>query len=179
MFLCNVSNPAQNRAPRPAMINWSERRNARRSLSTPAAYPCDRTVPEQWEKERRWIDGTRFSSVPQSAAQTSSFHHCVVWEAVGETKATGAGVPVAKDVSVLRVNHFTRQNVLLRVWEYAQPSLAVQFMRRPDPTLSVTELRTCHSGEMHKRPLLRIVNAMAKNFMGDRSNKSNGKQLSW
>ena len=28
------------------------------------------------------------------------------------------------------------------------------------------------SGQMHKRPLLRIGNAMAKNFMGDRGNIS-------
>ena len=73
-FSCNVSNPAQNRPPWPVMVNCLEMRNARRASIAPGRL-CHRIVLEQWEKERRWIDGTRHSSVAQSAPQTASFHH--------------------------------------------------------------------------------------------------------
>jgi hypothetical protein len=80
---------------------------------SPAAYPCGGTVSDQrGERAKVNRDGTRSSSVPQSAPQAVGFHHRLAREVAGDPDTAGPGSPIAKDVPVLRVNHVTPQAIL-------------------------------------------------------------------
>jgi hypothetical protein len=48
---------------------------------------------------------------------------CFLWEAAGDSYAPGPGGPIAKDVSVLQVNHTTLQDVLPRGRQVSRASL--------------------------------------------------------
>ena len=57
------------------------------------------------KKERRPIDATHRSFVPESVAQAARFHHKLTAEPAGRTCSSGLGDPVAENVSILRVDH--------------------------------------------------------------------------
>lgn len=83
-----------------------------------ATYPSQNGTRRR-EKERRWLNGTRPSSVPQSTAQAVGFHYRLVWEVPGDAYAPGPGSPIAENVPILRLDHLALQTFVFGVWEIA------------------------------------------------------------
>jgi len=118
MFPCNVSNPAQNR-PRGAVMLKLAGDARRKTIVRILRQPGPRTKSPSRGEKRRWIDGNRPWSVPQSAPQEAGTHFGFVEEASRRTYAACPGSPIAKDVSILRVNHAAQKDMLPRVREVA------------------------------------------------------------
>lgn len=115
-FSANVSNPAQKRPGRSVMLNCL--RGQGETLFGHSGARGTQQSPINRESAR--VNGTRQSSVPQSAPQAAGFHCWSVRENAGGTCTAGAGSTIAKDVSVLRLNHFPFQELLPGVWKAAR-----------------------------------------------------------
>lgn len=115
----NVSNPAQNF-----------------SVSTCHDSPCrDAKCLELLDVSGRLLvarksqgrfDGTHASPLAQSDPPTASLHCGLVRKAVGDTDTPSPGSPLAKNVSVLRVNHASLQDILPGVRQVSQSGLGCQ-----------------------------------------------------
>src|SRR6266550_621510 len=104
LFFGNVSNPAQ---------------------ISPASA-CHAVELEKFRamgERAKVTDGTRLSSVPQSAPPTAGIHWECLWEAVNDTYTADSRRPIAKDVPVLRSDHAPPQDLLPGMWQVSQTSL--------------------------------------------------------
>jgi hypothetical protein len=77
-------------------------------------------------KSQGRFDGTRTSPLAQSDPPTASLHCGLVRKAAGDTDTTGPGSPLAKNVSVLRVNNASLQDILPGVRQVSQSGLGCQ-----------------------------------------------------
>jgi hypothetical protein len=63
-------------------------------------------------KSQGRFDGTRASPLAQSGSSTARLRGGLVWQGASDTDTPGPGSPLTKNVSVLRVNHASLQDVL-------------------------------------------------------------------
>jgi hypothetical protein len=77
-------------------------------------------------KSQGRFDGTHASPLAQSDPPTANLHCGLVRKAAGDTDTTGPGSPLAKNVSVLRVNNASLQDILPGVRQVSQSGLGCQ-----------------------------------------------------
>jgi hypothetical protein len=72
------------------------------------------------------MDGACASTLSQSGSPTAGFHCGLVGETASDTDTPGPRSPIAKNVSVLRVNHATPQDLLPGVRQGSQSRLGLR-----------------------------------------------------
>ena len=84
-------------------------------------------VAYEWRKRARGrFDGTRAAPLAQSGPPTANLHCGLVRKAAGDADTTGPRSPLAKNVSVLRVNNVSLQDILPGVRQVSQSGLGRQ-----------------------------------------------------
>jgi len=89
----------------------------------PGVPPCLRSLVVARKSQGRF-DGTR--PLAQLDPSTASLPCGLVRKAAGDTDAKGPGSPVTKNVSVLRVNNASLQDILPGVRQVSQSGLGCQ-----------------------------------------------------
>jgi hypothetical protein len=126
-FQLRVSNLAQNSDSRGAIVRVVKMRTGRpflprfaRPSHAALRYMCRKLT----STDRNLIDNDkhRFSTVSRSVPQTVHRHSCNFLETVCVRGTTGSGFRIAKNVSVLWVDHASFQVVLSGVWEVVSAS---------------------------------------------------------
>ena len=118
-FQRNVSNPAQNFSVSTCQDSLFRDAKCLKLVDVSGRLPVTR-------KSQGRFDGTRTSPLAQLGPPTARLRGELVREGANDTDTPGPGSPLAKNVSVLRVDNATQQDVLPGVRQVSQSGLACQ-----------------------------------------------------